>query len=76
MFPATYFVQTCSICGRSLQIRLEYLGRSVSCPHCNGSFMAIDPAMREVVDSGSGDDLLARADELLAISIPTRTRPR
>jgi hypothetical protein len=77
MFPATYFVQTCPICGRSLQIRLEYLGRSVACQHCQGSFMAIDPAMQPVEKtSDSGDDLLARADELLATSGIHRIRPR
>jgi hypothetical protein len=76
MFPATYFVQTCPICGRSLQVRLEYLGRSVACQHCHGSFTAIDPALLPVETFDATDDLLSRADELLATSAMCRNRPR
>ena len=72
MFPATYFVQSCPICGRSLQIRLEYLGRTVACQHCRGTFTATDPTIRPVEALGSFGDLLSRADDLLA----TTTRPR
>ena len=65
MANATYFVQGCPTCGRRLQIRVEYLGKRVVCQHCQGKFMAMDPANSrgEYVDHGSA--LLRRADELL-----------
>ena len=73
MFAATYFVQACPICGRSLQIRLEYMGRSVACQHCHGQFMAVDPALQTVEPIQPIDNLLNRVDELLATSIVHRT---
>ena len=76
MFPATYFVQECPICGRNLQIRLEYLGRSVACQHCNGQFTASDPATHPVPTWEPNDALLARVDELLATPVTSRSRPR
>jgi len=62
---AMYFVQGCPTCGRRLHIRVEYLGRDVACQHCQGKFIAIDPASARggYVDHGSA--LLRRADELL-----------
>ena len=39
-----YFVQECPTCGRRLQIRVNYLGRSVVCQHCQGKFTAADSA--------------------------------
>ena len=67
MSMATYFVQDCPTCGRQLQIRLKYLGRSVQCQHCEAEFQAFD-ASNEIpaATSDSGSDLLARVDELLA----------
>jgi hypothetical protein len=61
----TYFVQGCPTCGRRLQIRVEYLGRKVVCQHCQGKFIATDPASArgDYVDQGSA--LLRRANELL-----------
>jgi hypothetical protein len=65
MFNPTYFVQECPTCGRRLQIRVEYLGKQVVCQHCRGGLIATDPTMR--TDCGeSGQNLLSRADELLA----------
>ena len=60
-----YFVQECPTCGRSLQIRVAYLGRKVVCQHCSGQFEAFDPATNGVSLEQSGTDLLRRADELL-----------
>lgn len=78
MFPATYFVQECPICGRNLQVRLEYLGRTVACQHCRGQFTAIDPATKPVTSNWRvGDSVLARVDELLAGGLVTApARPR
>ncbi len=61
----TYFVQQCPTCGRSLQIRVEYLGKRVVCQHCRGRFEAVDPSSQPADLSSSGMDLLRRADELL-----------
>lgn len=60
-----YFVQECPTCGRSLQIRVAYLGRRLVCQHCNGSFQACDPASTAYPPSDSGLSLLKRAEELL-----------
>lgn len=65
MSNPTYFVQECPTCGRSLQIRVEYLGRRVVCQHCQGLLTAADPTMR--TDCGeSKKSMLRRAEELLA----------
>lgn len=62
---STYFVQECPTCGRRLQIRVEYLGKRVVCPHCRGSLKARDPSgLREPMPSLS-DSVLRRAEELL-----------
>ena len=71
MFPATYFVQECPICGRNLQVRLEYLGRHVACQHCRGQFVASDPATRPVSSWLTGGDLLSRVDQLLGDGLVT-----
>jgi DNA-directed RNA polymerase subunit RPC12/RpoP len=71
----TYFVQECPTCGRSLHVRVEYLGREVRCQHCRGQFVAWDeqgaPPMELPPPSSSGSlsgiHLLRRADELLEI---------
>jgi DNA-directed RNA polymerase subunit RPC12/RpoP len=60
----TYFVQECPTCGRSLHIRVEYLGRRVVCQHCRGAFLAADPAGRRPL-ADSAPSLLQRAEELL-----------
>jgi len=36
----TYFIQTCSTCGRKLEIQVEYIGLEVSCYHCRARFVA------------------------------------
>jgi hypothetical protein len=62
---ATYFVQECPTCGRRLQIRVEYLGKRVACQHCQGRFLAIDPASHRGGSVDHGSSLLRRANELL-----------
>ena len=65
MSKSTYFVQECPTCGRSLQVRVEYLGRQVVCQHCHGRFEATDPTNSARPMSDSSSDLLRRADQLL-----------
>jgi hypothetical protein len=62
---ATYFVQECPTCGRRLQIRVEYLGKKVACQHCQGRFLAVDPASCRSGGASSTGTLLERANALL-----------
>jgi len=62
---STYFIQECPTCGRRLQIRVEYLGKRVTCQHCRGQFEAIDPASVRGAPPEQTNSLLRRADELL-----------
>ncbi len=71
---ATYFAQPCPSCGRHLQVRIEYLGRSVACQHCERQF---DAVLATPQADDSSDDLLNRADELLAsVAVASRPLPR
>jgi DNA-directed RNA polymerase subunit RPC12/RpoP len=64
MSHSVYFFQECPTCGRSLEIRVDFLGRDVACPHCRGHFIAADSSSSSVLsDSGI---MLQRADELIA----------
>lgn len=72
MSHATFFVQECPICGRSLEVRVTYLGRNVVCQHCGGSFTASDGSV-ELSPEDSGL-LLLRVEELLAATAPVRPR--
>jgi hypothetical protein len=65
MSRSVYFVQECPTCGRTLHIRVEYLGRNVVCQHCHARFDACDQASAPAATSPSGLDLLRRAEELL-----------
>ena len=67
---SSYFYQACPTCGRSLQVRVEYLGRDVVCRHCRGRLIASDPCAGE---SSSDSGVLQRANELLD-SVPVRVR--
>jgi hypothetical protein len=60
-----YYIQECPTCGRSLRVRVAYLGRQVACQHCDARFTAVDPAsvLEDVSDSSSS--LLDRAAQLL-----------
>lgn len=61
MKEAAYFLQECPTCGRSLRIRVEFLGRQLICQHCRGALLA-----REGNSQGSKDrDIMQRAAELL-----------
>ena len=81
------YVQTCPICGRPLEISVDYLGRELICDHCSGRFVARDPASHSNLRAGEGDPMLHRVDELLDISaqrlgfqhshhLPMGVRPR
>ena len=60
----TYYVQECSTCGRNLQVRVEYLGKTVVCQHCGAKFVASDDSTGDL-HAEPGLSVLERADELL-----------
>ena len=69
MFRPVYYHQACPVCGRTLQVAVELLGKRVYCQHCGGGFLALDEAMqsdpRAVGIPGKVDELLERAAEAL-----------
>lgn len=73
MSRSTYFVQECPTCGRSLEIRVEYLGKRVACRHCRGELVATDPASSPVTESLTSSALLRRANELLELATQRST---
>lgn len=73
MSTATCFFQECPTCGRSLRVRVEYLGEQVVCQHCGAQFQAYEAhgASSSLTDVGS--DVLRRANELLdSVQLPRR----
>ena len=65
MSNAVFFTQHCPTCGRRLQIRVEYLGRRVVCPHCKRRLEAHDPTVGEIAKADPADQLIRRANKLL-----------
>ena len=76
MSQGTFFVQECPTCGRRLHVRVEYLGRKVTCQHCRGQLVACDPAGARYPEASAADDLLRRADELLRHASEREARAR
>ncbi|MBQ9455571.1 MAG: zf-TFIIB domain-containing protein [Thermoguttaceae bacterium] len=37
------YIQKCPTCGRRMQVQVRYLGLTLTCPHCQGRFVAQDP---------------------------------
>lgn len=60
-----FFVQQCPACCRSMQVRVDYLGKGISCPHCHAEFVGSESTAEQAAASESGLALLDRADELL-----------
>ena len=76
MSNSTYFVQECPTCGRRLNVRVEYLGKSVVCQHCLGRFVAFDADSGPAPTSESGVSLLQRAEQLLESAARCADRAR
>lgn len=66
------FHQPCPVCGRTLQIRVQLLGRRVYCQHCGGGFVAHDESLGRTAPARSrieaADELLERASALLQMA--------
>jgi len=45
-----YFIQGCPTCGRKVQIRLDYLGKYVTCHHCGAAFLAFGDERPEMTN--------------------------
>jgi hypothetical protein len=70
------FVQNCPTCGRRLNIRVEYLGKTVACSHCRAHFLASDPSSKRENDGATAQSLLQMADVLLQRAERQRARVR
>lgn len=46
MSALTVFYQECPTCGRTLRVAVKYFGRTMSCGHCGGEFIANPTEMR------------------------------
>ncbi len=68
MFRYPYFCCSCLVCGRPLHVRQEHLGRTLTCLHCGGRFIARGEAASGMDGARQTDSLLERADRLLSIS--------
>jgi len=68
MSSTPVFYQECPTCGRHLRIRVEHLGRQMTCVHCNSSFVAVDRESRMGQEAIGIPSLLDRAEDLLGIS--------
>ncbi len=68
MFRFPHFAQECPVCGRPLEVRVEYLGHRVSCLHCGGVFVASDPADGGDLSMERGNRVIRRAEQLLQMA--------
>lgn len=55
-----YFLGECPTCSRKLEIRVELLGKRISCQHCGATHVASNAENRPTNDQKI-DQLLARA---------------
>ena len=74
MSGATYFVQECPTCGRQLEVRLEYLGRTLRCQHCHGQFETDTHSTQGIAAAKPESNLLDRAEQLLSSTDEPRPR--
>ena len=76
MSGTTFFTQDCPTCGRGLQVRVTYLGKTVVCRHCRGRFLAQDPESFVPHPEDSSEAVLLRVEELLATADEKKRHPR
>ncbi len=65
MSHCTLFVQECPTCSRTLEIRIDHLGKGVYCEHCGAGFVAND-AQNPSAEKLDAETLLSRAEKLLS----------
>jgi hypothetical protein len=67
MGNATFVLRECPVCGRRLQIRVEYLGSRISCVHCDGTFtVPMTSDELRPYSKATQPTLMERAEYLLA----------
>lgn len=54
MAHGLYFIQGCPTCGRRVQVRMEYLGKYVTCHHCGAAFLADASDKQSEAAAGNG----------------------
>jgi hypothetical protein len=52
----TVFFQECPTCGRTLRVAVKYFGRTMSCGHCGGEFVADPNSLRSDFAGGLRSD--------------------
>jgi len=65
MNNAVYFHQGCPVCGRTVRIGVQLLGRRVYCQHCGGGFRACDASLGQACRDAEERPQSAIVDELL-----------
>ena len=68
MLQFPHFLRACPVCGRPLQVRVEYVGRLITCRHCGGSFVAGNPFCPNDPMAERNSHLLRKAERLLEIA--------
>ena len=68
--PTAHFFQECPTCGRHVRIKAEYLGRRMSCLHCQGEFTASDRESRFDAAQTRAVGLRQAMEGLLSITPP------
>ena len=68
--PTAHFFQKCPTCGRHVRIKAEYLGRRMSCLHCQGEFTATDAESRFDAAPSRASGLKRAVQSLLSIAPP------
>ncbi len=74
MLSPLYFSQECPTCGRSLRIRVRYLGKRLLCEHCRGPLIALDPSTNRYGNSRPAETPRVGADEFLRETADSQSR--
>jgi hypothetical protein len=69
---ATYFINPCPVCGRSLHIPVQLLGQKAICQHCRATFAARDPATAQASLDDPRTALMRRVNTILSNCQATR----
>lgn len=75
MASGTFFVRSCPACGRTLEVRVELLGKNVECVHCRSEFVALEEPNKSQ-DDVKIDQLLAKAQRYIDSVTPADTAAR
>jgi hypothetical protein len=74
--PSPYFFQDCPTCGRHVRIKAEYLGKRMSCLHCEGEFTATDHESRFDAVETRASSVLQAMESLRSVPQPAMAAQR